>query len=76
MRTQVLSIEGFVCPKNGVLRTFKYREVEETPGVWIPSTQCGCDMQDASDACQRCTAEFFMSRFDAYREHQSQPQEP
>ena len=76
MRAQVLSIEDFVCPKTGTLRSFKYREVEEEPGVWVPSPQCGCDMQDNSDACMRCTADFFMARFDAYRARQSQPQEP
>lgn len=76
MREQVLSIKDFVCPKNGMLRTFWCREVEENPGVWVPSPQCGCDAQDGSDACMRCTAEFFMARFDAYREHQSQPPKP
>lgn len=76
MRKQVLSIKDFVCPKGSALRTFQYREVEEAPGVWVPSPQCGCDSQDEYDACLRCAAEFFMARFDAYREHQSQRPKP
>lgn len=76
MRIQILSVKDFVCPKDGTLRTFSYRKVEETAGCWVPSPQCGCDAMDGSDACLRCTADFFMARFDAYREHQSQHQEP
>lgn len=76
MNIRVQSVSDFRCPKTGRVLKFQYREVEEEPGIWLPSPQCGCDSQDGSDTCQRCTADFFKARFAAYQEQKSQHLKP